>query len=111
MSLSIGANVNSATVQEKVPASRDTESAATQRPPAGPDQDRVRAPDEKERDAIALTARRPTTPPAAEGRIQNAIFAAAAASRVKTQMSEQPAMAVMAQANASPQAVLALLRA
>jgi flagellin len=107
VSLSIGAHVNSLTAHEKVQPSRDVESAAAQRPP---DQNGVPAPDEREKDAIALTARRHTAPPAAEERIRNAAFAAEAANHVKTQMSEQPALAVMAQANASPQAVLALLR-
>lgn len=111
MSLSIGANVNPLTARDKVPASRDFGTAAAQRPPADQDQTRVRERDEKERDAIAVTTPRSTTPSDAEGRIQNAFFAAAAANRVKAQMSEQPALAVMAQANASPQAILALLRA
>lgn len=111
MSLSIGANVNSLTAREKVTASHDFQTGAAQPSPADPDQTRVRDQDEKKRDAIALTTPRNTTPWEAEGRIQNAFFAAETANRVKTQMSEGPAQAVMAQAHASPQAVLALLRA
>ena len=110
MSLSIGANVNPLSARDKVPASRDLETGAAQRSPADQDQTRVRERNEKEPDAIALTTPRHTTPSDAEGRIQNAFVAAEAANRVKTQMSEQPGLAVMAQAHSSPQAVLALLR-
>lgn len=110
MSLSIGANVNSLTARDKVPASRDFETGAAARSPADQDQTRVRDRDEKGRDAIAVTTSRRTAPSDAEGRIQNAFFAAEAANRLKAHMAERPAQAVMAQAHASPQAVLALLR-
>jgi flagellin len=47
---------------------------------------------------------------AAESRIRDADVAAEAANLTKAQVLEQASLAAMAQANASPQSVLALLR-
>lgn len=109
MSLSVGTNVSSRVAQQNVPATRDVQSQAAQR--SSGDQDRIPDGDAKRSDAVTLTPSRNSTPPAAEARIQNAVAAAEAASRAKAQMIEQPAAAIMAQAHATPQAVLAALRA
>lgn len=109
MSLSVGNNVSSPVPQQNVPANRDVPSQATQR--SSGDQDRVRDGDAKSGDAVTLSPSRNSTQPAAEGRIQNAVVAAQAASRAQTQMIEQSGAAIMSQAHATPQAVLAALRA
>jgi flagellin len=61
--------------------------------------------------AIQLAQSQISSFSAAESRIRDADIAAEAANLTKAQVLEQASLAAMAQANASPQAVLALLRA
>jgi hypothetical protein len=109
MSLSVDTKVNSPIAQQNVRATRDMQGQTTQR--SSGDQDRIPDGGEKRRDAVTLTPSRNPTSPGAEARIQSAGVASEAANRAKTRMIEQPAAAIVAQAHATPQAVLALLRA
>jgi flagellin len=61
--------------------------------------------------AIQLAQSQISSFSAAESRIRDADIAAEAANLTKAQVLEQASLAAMAQANSSPQAVLALLRA
>ena len=109
MSLSVNTNINAPGAQKNVQATRDPQSPATQRPPAN--QEKVSNGNPVPRDAVSLTPLPSPSPPAAQSRIQDASAATDAANRARTQMYEQPSAGVMAQAHASPQGVLAALRA
>ena len=103
MSLSVNTNINAPGAQKNVQAN------PAQRPPANPE--KVSDGNLPRRDAVSLTPLPSHSPPAAQSRIQDAATATDAANRARTQMYEQPSAGVMAQAHASPQGVLAALRA
>jgi hypothetical protein len=103
VSLSVNTNINAPGAQNNVQAN------PAQRPPAN--QEKVPDGNSSRRDAVSLTPLPSHSPPAAQSRIQDAATATDAANRARTQMVEQPSAGVMAQAHASPQGVLAALRA
>jgi hypothetical protein len=103
VSLSVNTNINAPGAQKNVQAN------PAQRPPAN--QEKVYDGNPVRRDAVSLTPLPNPSPAATSGRIQDAATATDAANRAKTQMYEQPSAGVMAQAHASPQGVLAALRA
>ena len=103
MSLSVNTNINAPGAQKNVQAN------PAQRPPAN--QEKVSDGNASRRDAVSLSPLPSPSPPAATSRIQDAATATDAANRARTQMYEQPSDGVMAQAHASPQGVLAALRA
>ncbi|MGO9096149.1 MAG: flagellin [Bryobacteraceae bacterium] len=103
MSLSVNTNINAPGAQNNVQAN------PAQRPPAN--QEKVPDGNSSRRDAVSLTPLPSPSPPAAQSQIRDAATATDAANRAKTQMYEQPSAGVMAQAHASPQGVLAALRA